>query len=75
MKTTIGNYDVYFWNKLSETGHSGWVVAKRNPSGGLGEVISKHDLKRDAVAAAKRYQAGDDRRARRWRFRLPTALS
>jgi hypothetical protein len=53
----IGPYRVYYWNKLSSTGHSGWVVARDNPDGGLGEVLSKHVLKREAVAAAKRMAA------------------
>ena len=56
MTTTIGPYDVYFWSKLSSTGHSGWVVSLRRRDGGLGLILSKHRTKREAVAAAKRYQ-------------------
>lgn len=58
----IGRYRVYFWNKLSPAGHDGWVVQTDKPEGGLGEIISKHETKQQARAAAARYDTADIRR-------------
>lgn len=59
----IGNYRVLDWNMIGPTGHNRWSVSHVRTEGALGEIISKHKTKADAVAAAKRYVVADKRRS------------
>lgn len=58
---TVGKYRIFYWPKDDERPESipGWIV----DAGEIGTLISKHETEAGAIAAAKRYLAGDKRRA------------
>jgi hypothetical protein len=58
----VGNYRIVRWYPIDATGVPGWMVFPVGAS--VLETISKHETRREAVAAAKRYTEGDKRRAR-----------
>jgi len=60
----IGRYRGFWWEAQSPEGVSGWCVqVNPGPGDGFGEIISKHHTRPFAVAAARRYDAADKRRA------------